>query len=794
MSNTTEFKKILSAVGALGFGGAGIASLFTAGLAPLAWGSVAFILAGASGVNLLATDKIDLLEEQNQEIQAQLAELRSRLDRVTADRDVYKQRLETNIADFKARCQELADGIKYWESGLHPAVLELPTVKTLVTTLRTKLADTNQKLEAALTEIAALKEQNIKLSQKVFELEEQNDQLDSELATKMLELVQLRTNFDYKLRDELHQKLQPYCNQAVSIAVEKKLAEIEKLKKAISLLQEDIGNYQQVMDSLEKETLPEIEKTYNGELSEFDSKLMQLGGENQLLKQKIAQLEAPRQFPGITYADNAGNRIINHFAQHSVLFDAHDASVIPGGFCLRFRVDRNPDKTKLSGEEFDKLTQQCGLMGISTQSIHFRLDPQNFLISVEVFSGIEAMSRPSGASTPDIARRSLSTVGNLLTEDLGVLKGGKKRSGESFQESQVRLDQPDIHRQKFVDLGCFPADQFSQVVREKFVTRVRVCAGSTGGKSPILEMVAIELAKANNGVIWLLNPIPGSEKDWFKIPGIIQPGMEANAKIVEVFEEFHAEFQSRRNNLPSVKGKDFLLLAVDEDNATAREYEEIGTFIKDMYQLSDHVNMGFVSAGQGNNVSGLSGGGAKKGKGEEENGKKRTGNATKLMKEDFQNAVRIYTSEQAYAYLQATPLKNRAELLESLAQLNELCEQLNTEEGLKSRPAVGEAKKVSPEAYRVAFVVSPACEPFFMQLPAYSSLSLDGLRFPADARVTSPHWQAAPESKSNAQCCPHCGSTIVNLRKPYANGDLRYECGNKLTCRKVFRVPATNVV
>ena len=120
-------------------------------------------------------------------------------------------------------------------------------------------------------------------------------------------------------------------------------------------------------------------------MSEADSKLMQLAGQNELLQQKIAQLEAPQQFPGITYADSAGNRMINHFAQHGVLFDAHDASVIPGGFCLRFRVARNADKTKLSGEEFDKLTSQCGLMGISTQPIHFKLDPQNLMISVEVF-------------------------------------------------------------------------------------------------------------------------------------------------------------------------------------------------------------------------------------------------------------------------------------------------------------------------------------------------------------------------------------------------------------------------
>lgn len=800
MSNTNEFKKILSAVGTIGFAGAGIASLFTGGLAPLLWGSASFIAAGASGVNLLALDKVGLLADEKAEALAELAsakeklrivesELREELSRVTVERNDYKRKLEAEVAEFKVRCQELKDGIEYWETGMHPAILELPPVKKLVGTLKGKLLENSEKLEATLVEIIALKEENKNLKQKVAELEAVNDEIDSELAARLLELAQLKTNFDYKLRDELHQKLQPYCTQAVTTALEKKLAEIDRLKQAIAMLQEDIGNYQQVMDGLEKQTLPDIEKTYKSEMNEADSKLMQLAGQNELLQQKIAQLEAPQQFPGITYADSAGNRIIGHFAQHGVIFDAHDASVIPGGFCLRFRVARNADKTKLSGEEFDKLTSQCGLMGISTEPIHFKLDPQNLMISVEVFSGIAPMTGTLPKKNQDMGINSLSTVGGLLTENLGAVKGGKKSSQQGVQKSHVPVAVPDIHRQKFIDLGCYPADQFSQVVREKFVTRVRVCAGSTGGKSPILEMVAIELAKANNGVIWLLNPIPGSEKDWFKIPGIIQPGMDANAKIVEVFEEFHAEFQSRRNNLPSVKGKDFLLLAVDEDNATAREYEEIGTFIKDMYQLSDHVNMGFVSAGQGNNVSGLSGGGAKKGKEEEGSTKKRTGNATKLMKEDFQNAVRIYTSEQAYAYLQATPLKNRAELLENLAQLNELCDRLNTEEGLKSRPAVGEAKKVSPEAYRVAFVVSPACEPFFMQLPAYSSQSIEGLRFPAEARVTSPHWKKEIQGLPKAQCCTHCGSTIVHLKKPYANGDLRYECG-KAGCRRVFRVPA----
>lgn len=800
MSQSNEIKKILSAVGAVGFGGAGAASLFTAGLAPLICGSVALVLAGASGVNLLALDKLGLLEDEKSEAVAELAriqekfsnvqfDLQLQLDRVTSERNSYKNRLESEVADFKVRCAELKNGIEFWETGMHPSLLELPPVKELVGTLRAALSKTSQKLESALAEIATLKDENKSLKEKITELEEANDEIDSELAAKLIELSQLKTNFDYKLRDELHAKLQPYCTQAVSAALEKKLAEIDKLKQALGLQQEDLQAYQNLIEGVEKETLPDIEKAYNSEMSVRDSKFMELSGQNQLLQQTIEQLQAPRQFPGLTYADSAGNRIIGHFTAYGVIFDAHDASVIPGGFSLRFRVDRNQDKTKLSGEEFDKLTNQCGLMSISTQPLHFKMDTQNFLVSVEVFSGIATSPGLDKDSMRSSNLSPLSTKNGLLTTKLDDKKAAKRQSQKDFQESQDLVQVPDSYRQTFVDLGCYPADQFGQVVREKFVTRVRVCAGSTGGKSPLMEMIAVELAKANNGIIWLLNPIPGSEKDWFKIPGIIQPGDDANAKIVEVFEDFHAEFQSRRNNLLSVKGKDFLLLAVDEDNATAREYEEIGTFIKDMYQLSDHVNMGFVSAGQGNNVSGLSGGGGKKAKNEEETTKKRTGNATKLMKEDFQNAVRVYTSEQAFSYLQATALKNRAEMLEKLATLNDLCDELNELESLKVRPAVGEAKKVSPNAYRIALAISPACEPFFFQIPAYSGFNLAGLRFPAGAAVTSPHSSSNDRFSDRLlhafDACPHCLSTAFHIVKPYADGTPRYECGNS-KCRKKF--------
>lgn len=790
MSNTNEFKKILSAVGAISLTGAGIASLFTAGLAPLAWGSAAFILAGASASSFGALDKIGLSQDEKEQALAELEELRSQLKTAVVERNDYKRRLETEVAEFKMRCQELRDGIEYWETGTHPAILDLPPVKKLVETLRAKLTETSEKLQSALAEITQLKEENKLLRQRIAELENANDELDGELAARLLELAQLKTNFDYKLRDELHQALQPYCNQAVSIALEKKLAEIDKLRQAIAMQQEDLANYQQLMESLEKGTLPDIEKTYNLEMSARDSKLMELAGQNELLQQKIADLEAPRQFPGLTYADSAGNRIIAHFAQYGVFFDAHDASVVPGGFCLRFRVDRNQDKTKLSGEEFDKLTNQCGLMGISTQPIRFEMDAQNFLISVKVFSGFDVATGSSGKNQQDAGIKSLSTVGGSIVNNLSSAIKTKNPSQQGNGGSQVLIEKQDVHRQKFIDLGCFAADQFSQVVQERFVNRVRVCAGSTGGKSPILERIAVELAKLNNGILILVNPIPGSPKDWFRVPGVVQPGMNAERAIRETIKSFHDEFKRRRNNLEQANKSDYLILALDEDNATARDYEELGKFYKDVYQLSDHTLMGFVSAGQGLNVSGLSGGTTRKKAKDGEEEEKNVGNATKLMKEDFQNCTLVLTAEQATAWInkESKGTANKAEMLDKLRQLNELCDSLNEQEGLTARPKIGKAKKVSPNAYRIALVVSPAHAPFFIQLPAYSDFDLEGIRFPEGAKVTSTHWREADVNADRIlhafDACPRCLSTdFLKLQKPYVDGTPRFECRD---CRKTF--------
>lgn len=810
MTTRNEIAKLCSLLSSAGFGGLGLTAVFGGlGLAPIAAGGVALaagFAAGASALNFGAQDAIGLLKDEKEQLKAELElatnklkiiehQLRAELEHITAERDRYKAELERTVTQLMADCHKLQADIKYWEEGKNPRILESPMVKQLIGTLTDKLEKKVAELKIALEDILGLEEENKDLLARIAELEQANDLLDGELAETVFELGQLKTNFNYRLELEVRQKIEPYCNRAVSIALEKKLAEIDKLKQAIAMLQEDLAGSQAIVNAIESQTLPEIQTTYNQQMSARDSKLLQLAGQNDLLMQKIAELEAPRKFPGKTYPDEIGNTIIDHFFEYGVTFDSHSTEILPGGFRVRFRVDRNQDQTKLSEEEFNKTVNQCGLMGLSMQPLRFKLDPQNFLISVDIFSG--AFTSPG--LEPDTNRtRTGHDNGDLSTVNgkLAKLKNGKTKAGKASQQALITQLVPDTHRDRFIALGCFAADQFGDVIRERFVNRVRVCAGSTGGKSPLLEMIAVWLAKLNRGILTLINPIPGSPKDWFRVPGIIQQGMDAEAEIKRAVSSFHDEFKRRRNNLEEASKKDYMILALDEDNATARDYEELGKFFKDAYQLFDHANLGFISAGQGLNVSGLSGGTVRKKAKEGEEGEKNVGNATRLMEEDFQNCTLVLTSDQASAWInkKMKGTGNKAELLEKLQQLNDLCDELNDQEGLTARPKVGDAKKVSPNAYRIALVVSPAHAPFFIQIPAYSSFDLEGVRFPEGAKVTSTHWRDAEEAADGDRLseaftiCPECGSDAVTLQKqPYADGGLRYRC-NDQECRKYFKV------
>ncbi|MFE4108435.1 hypothetical protein [Almyronema epifaneia] len=468
----------------------------------------------------------------------------------------------------------------------------------------------------------------------------------------------------------------------------------------------------------------------------------------------IEVLQAPRQFPGETSIDKAGNRLIDHFATHSVILDAVESVKVPGGFRLRFKVDRNPTTTKLTESEIDKICSEVGVWGVSQHSLSgadFELDARNFLLEVVLSTPGESQSRSAKS---------------------------RKRSAPSSTAVKAETLGAELVAERFTELGCYSAAEFEEVVALKFVPRVRVVAGSTGGKSPLLELIACAIAQLQKGQLWLINPIPGSPKDWFHVPGVVPAGIDGIQESIKWLEEAHCEFQRRRNDLPGTAGKPFITVMVDEINAIARDYPELGLVMKDFYQLSDHTRMGFLTAGQGANVSGLSGGSQTH---------KKTGNATKLMAEDFENATQVFTATAAKVWINKHLKGHQMKAFEErLDALNQLCAELNEAEGKSAYPTDPNRKVVSPDAYRIALVASPReAEPFFIQLPAYSSYvgQLEGVEFPEGAEVTAPRenqmslglldGRTPPDTQ-----CVHCGHDRFRRKGEYADGRLRYVCSN----------------
>lgn len=493
-----------------------------------------------------------------------------------------------------------------------------------------------------------------------------------------------------------------------------------------------------------------IEQSFKNELASLQQRIVDA-------EQLIEQLQAPRRFRGETSIDKAGNRIIDHFASSGVILDAIESVKIPGGFQLRFKVDRNPDSTRLAESEFDKHCEHLGLWGLSQRPLDFTLDTRNFLLSVNLFA------------VPDGKQRSAPLAEAKRSTAKAESAAAAERIAEQFQE-----------------LSCYTAAEFEEIVRLKFVPRVRVVAGSTGGKSPLLELIACAIAQIHKGEIWLINPIPGSPKDWFHVPGVVSPGSDGIEAAINCLQTAHEEFKTRRNDLPGTAQKPFITVVVDEINAIARDFPDLGTVMKDFYQLSDHTRMGFLTAGQGGNVSGVSG---------RSKAASKTGNASKLMEEDFQNATQVFTAAATKTWIEKHLKGNQINaFLDRLTALNELCAELNEAEGKAAYPTDPTIKKVSPDAYRVALVVSPRePNPFFVQLPPYSSYlgRLTEVTYPAGAIVTAPRENQQvlgliEGGKPKAFCCEFCGCTTTRPKGTYKKTGLpRY------VCKQCERVPSS---
>ncbi|MBD2092375.1 hypothetical protein H6F67_21225 [Microcoleus sp. FACHB-1515] len=729
----------------------------TAKLSPL-------LLSYALGVGSVAA--VAVARDRSGELKLEVSRLKAALDRLQAKLDEeYQDKQQTTQAAIQAqnKVEKLQERVGRLQADLDAAegknqewMIAANQTADAVQTLKAKLTEAQSELDRTVAhyQSADRKENHIAVKQQVDEIRSRLVAVQNRKAEAWQEAQQ------QKIYTELG-KQQARVDELVQ-AVDRLTAEVEQLTAENEKLIEENKQAGRDFYAIEHEALPKIQHTYETDLKDWESQvnrsLDDLRAANVQQQQQIAQLEAPRLFRGGTSIDDVGNRIIKHFGEAGVIFDAIESVMFPGGWRLKFKVDRNADSTRLAQSELDKHREHLGLWGLSQRPLDFVLDTRNFIVSVDLFSAPD-----SGRARPASAASSAGVPTAIAPPASG--------------EAAIA---PAPHADRFQELGCYSAAEFESVVRLKFVPRVRVVAGSTGGKSPLLELITCAIARSQGGEIWLINPIPGSPKDWFHIPGVIAPGCNGIEAAIAWLGKAHQEFEQRRNDLPGAAEKHFITVMVDEINAIARDYAELGTVMKDFYQLSDHTKMGFLTAGQGGNVSGVSGGSKATAK---------TGNAAKLMEEDFQNATQVFTAAAAKTWIkkqlkgvEATPYLDR------LSALNRLCEELNEAENKSAYPRDPATKKVSPDAYRIALVVSPReAEPFFIQLPPYSSYRdrMAGISYPKNAIVTAPQAHqvelgllASSNSLPDDFTCVHCGHHSKRRKGTYADGTPKYVCSS----------------
>jgi predicted RNA-binding Zn-ribbon protein involved in translation (DUF1610 family) len=153
------------------------------------------------------------------------------------------------------------------------------------------------------------------------------------------------------------------------------------------------------------------------------------------------------------------------------------------------------------------------------------------------------------------------------------------------------------------------------------------------------------------------------------------------------------------------------------------------------------------------------------------------------MEEDFQNATQVFTAAAAKVwikkYLQGSSM---TAFLDRLAGLTQLCDDLNQAENKSAYPRDPTSKTVSPDAYRIALVVSPReSDPFFIQLPPYSYYrnQMAGISYPEGAIVTAPaanQMALGLGDQATAFTCAHCGCNSKRRKGKYQNGQARYVC------------------
>ncbi|MUG99819.1 hypothetical protein F7734_49130 [Scytonema sp. UIC 10036] len=279
------------------------------------------------------------------------------------------------------------------------------------------------------------------------------------------------------------------------------------------------------------------------------------------------------------------------------------------------------------------------------------------------------------------------------------LQGTLPKFTFNYQHSTVTLDvtlRKPVKKEQAkgdIDKMWVPVERFETYVKNW--ERIRITAGSTGGKSPTAKNLALAIMKARKGEgeIRLYDPQHGSKKDYWDMP---KRGTSHEHNVIGM-GELCAELD-RRTKHPS--NHPFILYIFDEvDSTIAQDNGESGYYYfrnKVTYSLkqASHQNIGAIYIGQACDASTIPG----------------------MSWSDWNNAVQLHIGANAGIFIDKSKTiapEDKTRLLEQYRKIQEYCDRKNEELGLDIF--------TDPSAYRFALAVPLTGLPKFIQLPDFDS-------------------------------------------------------------------------
>jgi hypothetical protein len=485
-----------------------------------------------------------------------------------------------------------------------------------------------------------------------------------------------------KLYKSAVDKLQKQFNNVIPVTEHnQKLEQVKTYYSSnIKAIQEEFGGIADNCITAYKQDFQEVVNdglTQSQELETLQNQILSLNG-------KLQDLSKPLQFVGTSESARVGNSIINYYhTKLGLTLDGLDYSQTSEGYKLLFHLSRNsrfiPVDQLNDGNNPDKIKELSGSL-----------------------------------NTPKFTQ---SERGNYVSLEIELRKPAKKET------SRDDVNAIWINKDKF--------ESFT-----KKWERVRITAGSTGGKSPTAKNLALAImnSRQGDGVLKLYDPQDGSKKDYWNMP----KSGTSHDDSVKGMKELVTVLDARSANPGNHK---FTLYLFDEIDSTLAKYKGDVKF-KELvvYAISQgsHQSLGMVFIGQSCDANTVPG----------------------MTHSHWNNCVQLHIGSNAGLWLDKSvtiTTEDKTRLLNQYRKIQEFCDSENERLGLDIYS--------DASAYRFALAVPLTGLPKFIQLPDFDTYDYYDVM-----------------SDESEVTCIHCTSS--NVKRNGKTGDRqRYKCSD---CGKTF--------